>query len=464
MHRRFGKIAREMKGAFADEVRGQLERAVRRGDRGARGPALTIKGRPFIALTLAKKALRSMVGRKQEPRLPRLVVVNTFNCWPPHGGGQIRILNFYKTLSERADITLVSLAPSSCAYRTLVFNENFREFVIPATRKQYSWEAKLQEALGVYATDIAAIDNLSLTPDFATVLRLALHDADIAVAEHPYCFRTLRQVWKGRVIYHAHNVEYVLKSAILPKTEAGDRALAAVASVEKECCAAADRIFAVSKSDVDALNELYGAPKERMFVVPNGMTVSDARDLSHVEREQNKRALGLSGRVAVYVGSMHPPNVEGALALLDIARKCPNWLIVFVGSMCDSPRVRQAAQPQNTLMLGCLSEQELDRLLCAADLGLNPIVSGSGSNLKMLTYMKSRLPTLTTPMGNRGYEFGRGQCFVANIEDFPSELDAIARMDATSLSSIASNGYEAAVARFQWKDIVQHALLEFEGT
>ena len=33
-----------------------------------------------------------------------------------------------------------------------------------------------------------------------------------------------------------------------------------------------------------------------------------------------------------------------------------------------------------------------------ADIGINPLISGSGTNLKMLEYLSSGLPTVTTPI------------------------------------------------------------------
>jgi hypothetical protein len=453
--------------ASAAEIRQRLKDNTQALELGSYGPRLVVQGRVFMGLFILKRFFKSkwrkILGKDNLRQSNRVVVANTFSCWPPYGGGQMRVLNFYRYLSERADITLVSLAPPNGTYQMLVFNEHFREFVIPQTEKQYAHDIKLQEELGgIPATDVIAIDRLSLTPDFKRLLGLALLDADVAVSEHPYCFRTLQEIWKGRLVYHAHNVESVLKKAVFPQNAAGRAALAKVESVERECCRAADRIFVVTKFDMDTLNALYGVPLTKMFVVPNGTNLSETGAVLSVQREENKRVIGFEGRVAIYIGSMHPPNVEGALAVIDVARRRRDWLFVLVGSMCESPQIEQAMLPQNILMLGRLSEPELQDLLAAVDLGLNPIISGSGSSLKMLTYMMRHVPTLTTPIGNRGYNFQDGaECFVAEIEDFPSKLDYIAAMEASSLNLVASTAYETAVAEFQWADIVAKAPIDF---
>ena len=43
-------------------------------------------------------------------------------------------------------------------------------------------------------------------------------------------------------------------------------------------------------------------------------------------------------------------------------------------------------------------------LLHAADCALNPVCSGSGSNLKLIEALAAGLPVLSTPFGMRGYE------------------------------------------------------------
>jgi glycosyltransferase involved in cell wall biosynthesis len=385
----------------------------------------------------------------------RLVVVNTFNAWPAHNGGQQRLLNIYRYLSERADITLISLVPPYVPFQLLEFNPSFREIKVRQTIKHYRSQEEIDKSIGnIAATDIAAIDGLSMTPAFERILRYKLQDADIAVAEHPYCFRTLQRVWSGPVLYHAYNVEAELKKTVLPSTGAGRRALDAVVAVERDCGAAADRIFVVSELDRASMAELYDLPVEKIIVVPNGTNLPAAPLPTREEREENKRRLNLSGNVAIYTGSSHPPNVEGGLALLDVARLTPDWLFIFVGTICDARPIKEGTKSANILLLGELSEIALEKLLAAADLGINPIVNGSGTNLKMLAYMSHGLEALTTPIGNRGFNFvPEEQCYVAELQDFPSKLGSVAGMNLAARDVIAKNGFEVVAANFQWRNI-----------
>jgi len=395
---------------------------------------------------------------ENESLKPRFVVVNTFNAWPAHNGGQQRILNIYRYLSKRADITLISLVPPYVPFQMLEFNSSFREIRVRQTAKHYHAQEQMDEAIGnIAATDIAAIDGLSMTPAFERILRYRLQDADIAVAEHPYCFRALQRVWSGPVVYHAYNVEAELKKTVLPSNEAGRNALDAVVAVERDCCAAAEQIFVVSELDRDAMAKLYGLPVEKIVVVPNGTNLPATPLPTRAERNDNKRRLNLADNVAIYAGSSHPPNVDGGLALLDVARLTPDWVFIFVGTICDARAIKERAKSANILLLGELSEVALEKLLAAADLGVNPIVNGSGTNLKMLAYMSHGLEALTTPIGNRGFNFvPEEQCYVAELQEFPAKLRSIARMNLSARDAIAKNGFDVVSANFQWRNIAKN--------
>ena len=46
---------------------------------------------------------------------------------------------------------------------------------------------------------------------------------------------------------------------------------------------------------------------------------------------------------------------------------------------------------------------DLSGLLAAADVGLNPVLAGGGSNIKLPTYLAAGLAVVTTPHGLRGF-------------------------------------------------------------
>ena len=114
---------------------------------------------------------------------PKIVVANTFPAWPAQGGGQVRVLNIYAHLSERMDVTLVSLSSVAAKLQTVIFGNHFREIVVPQALAHGEFEDRLRYKLdGMSVTDIAAIHGLALTPMFEGSLKCALAGAVLAVA------------------------------------------------------------------------------------------------------------------------------------------------------------------------------------------------------------------------------------------------------------------------------------------
>lgn len=60
--------------------------------------------------------------------------------------------------------------------------------------------------------------------------------------------------------------------------------------------------------------------------------------------------------------------------------------------------------PENVRLAGFVEREALLDFYRAADIALNPMFQGSGTNIKMLDYMAAGLPILTTSKGARGIE------------------------------------------------------------
>src|SRR5262245_54636241 len=143
----------------------------------------------------------SKSGPAGHDRRSKIVVASTFPAWPARHGGQQRLLNIYARLCERVDVTLISLSSVCAKLQTVEFGAHFREIAVPQTPAHHKFEGRLRSKLeGMPVTDIAAIHGISLTPMFEDILKRALADATLAVAEHPYCFNALRRVWPGLIV------------------------------------------------------------------------------------------------------------------------------------------------------------------------------------------------------------------------------------------------------------------------
>ena len=408
--------------------------------------------------------LANAVGRPNK----RVTVVNTFGIFPARNGGQVRMLSLYRELARIADIRVVNLTDVGAKATARNLAPGLQEVMVPMTAGHSAFEQTLTQRLKCPCSDIAAMLRPDLTPAWLTQIADACQWADVVVACHPYALPAIRKVWQGPVVYESLNVEADLKQAIFGHDS---DMLQQVEAVERDCAQQAPLVLCCSPEDADRMQQRYALPAAPA-VVPNGVDTRAYPKLTVEQRQALAQRLG-SHRLhttldpdgtttykgtALFVGSLHGPNIDAMLALLPIARACPSVLFVVIGSVCDAPGRPTAADcPSNLVMVGRVTDQELRVWLSAADIGLNPMISGSGTNLKMLEYAAAGLPILSTPFGGRGGVLDEGVHFeVADIHDFP---EALCRILAPGYQTSRFNMTEAARVcvseRADWRIIAQ---------
>jgi glycosyltransferase involved in cell wall biosynthesis len=113
-------------------------------------------------------------------------------------------------------------------------------------------------------------------------------------------------------------------------------------------------------------------------------------------------------------------------------------------------------------LLGVLSEAEKIVVLNASDIALNPVTSGSGSNLKLLEYIAYSIPVITTPFGLRGYALKHKEhLLVADVEAFSAVLKKEALSNMPALQAMAQRALAFASSRYNWSEIAGEG---FEGS
>ena len=172
------------------------------------------------------------------------------------------------------------------------------------------------------------------------------------------------------------------------------------------------------------------------------------------EKEKNKLKLRLGiGKktVAVFAGSYHPPNIKALPIIIETARKVKDALFLVIGDVCLG--VKEKEIPDNLLLMGVLKEEEKDLLFKASDIGLNPVESGSGTNVKLAEYMAYRLIVITTAFGKRGYKVGEKEgVFVAETNEFSKAIKELVKKKET-FSELRKRAREYAEKGLSWEKI-----------
>jgi len=171
----------------------------------------------------------------------------------------------------------------------------------------------------------------------------------------------------------------------------------------------ADRVCAVTQVLADLLVEL-GAPRERIFVTPNGV---HPEQYAAVDDEAARRAaredlgLGALGPEAFVLGFTGYYRDWHRLDLVVEALTDPgleDGHLVLIGEGPARASLEEAARrcgvTERVHFTGPRSHDAIPRLLCAFDLGLVPAINPYASPLKLHEYMAAGLPSVAPDQPN----------------------------------------------------------------
>ncbi len=344
-----------------------------------------------------------------------ILLLNDFPASRPVAGGEVRINRLYSSLARHYDITLLCFGRGAAITRTQIA-PGFIEIQIAKTEAHLA--AENAHTWHISAADIINYQEASANALLVSLTRALARHADAIVLCHPYMAGLLRELQGAPVIYESLNVETELKRALLVGHPAYDAMASAAAECERLAIERSSELISVSDIDIEGLIAV-GAPREKIHLVPNGVDVPPS--------PQKRSALDsiravLGGRpLCIFIGSAHPPNVDAVHYIVrELAPQMRDFVFGIVGSVCDA--IPSVSDP-NVIAFGVLDDLTKDVVLELADAAVNPMSSGSGSNLKLAEYFAKCLPTVTTPFGARGYPISDGvEAIVCPLDQFPRRL------------------------------------------
>jgi glycosyltransferase involved in cell wall biosynthesis len=408
---------------------------------------MTLAGKKRVISEGNYSIVLEIAGMRLPKRRTRLLVFSFFPCFfPPKSGGESRLYNIYHNLSKTFEIRILSSSHLNEDTSIVVHSPFFVEHRF----------GKNTSFADCYAALMAISDGgdlsglaVGLYGSFPNDLHIAYsghHDwADIIIHESPFTISfdlMLGLDCKPRV-YNAYNAEHVLMRSLHPG-EAVRHLHTFAEAAERMVVNAADLVAYCAEEDRRELECLVGRPIPRGLLVPNGGTLPAGVPATPGMFKSPARRL-------VFLGSRHAPNVEAARFLIEqLAPRLPDLELHIVGA-CAAP-----GRPQlNVVCHGEVSAQQKADILGKSDIALNPMVSGSGSNLKVLDYMAVGLPVVATAFGMRGTAAEAGRHYVQ--ADLAGFADAVARLavDDDARTATAAAGFRHIRDHLTWPAIAR---------
>jgi glycosyltransferase involved in cell wall biosynthesis len=367
---------------------------------------------------------------------------------PARFGGAQRLLGIYRGLARGHDVRLLCVVPN----RNGGPADERIDGIAVARRK--AWYTSL-----AWRLERARIAPLFLAAHAHAARRHALSAALPGTPDVLMADLHLAGLFAGaggalRVL-HAHNVEYDHFRSAGPGL--GGAWAERLRALEGRAVAAADLVVAASDEDAARIAALYGIGAERLIVAPNGYDERDARPASAEARVRARAAIGLGGDVyvALFMGSDVPHN-RAALALLT-ERVMPALAGETIRLLVAGSVTRALGARREPWLIAHGETPDLAPVLAAADAGLNPVVAGGGSNIKLPTALAAGLAVITTPHGTRGFTPLVPHVVVAGPESFADALRARPRGWAA-----AGAPAPGALADYAWGTIGERLGAAFE--
>lgn len=376
----------------------------------------------------------------------KLVVLNPFPVYPPVSGGQGRIFHLYKHLARTFDVIILCLADRR-SYKTIA--PGLEQIMIPKSQPHCRLELEIFRETG-FSTCAIIPKAASLTPEYAYAAGAQARDAGVIILSHPYLYKEAQQL-DGRhiLVYDAPNVEYDLQRQILPASL--NHLLADVKQAEKAACELSSVIAACSREDSRRLAGLYSVPDSKFIIIPNGADLESLPFVNYDQRQLYKAAQTVDCPRAIYMGSHFPPNIQAAGQVIAMAAQLPDIEFLLIGGLCEA--FTGSRLPGNVQLLGIITSQEQRHIFSLADVALNPVLAGSGTNLKMLEYMAAGIPVVTTLTGARGISQIDGSYFrISEIRDMPACIRGLLNNPELA-ANLARQAHTLIETHFDWKQL-----------
>lgn len=363
--------------------------------------------------------------------MKKVLVIAPYTYLPYYSGGQKFIAQFVHHLGQQTDLTVISVS------------EN--DFSLAGT---YKTIPLLKKSFGRYY-DISLIKKISAI--------VKENGFDTVIWEHPYyawlAFR-VRKRTGVKTLIHTHNIEYQrFKST-------GRWWWPFLKWYEKRCFRKADGIFFITPEDKQFAIDTWGIHPSKCFDLPFGIDVKEYP----ADRTQARQVIATrhgvlpDQRILLFTGALeYKPNLDALNIILHrlnpilLEQKDFQYKIIICGKGLPAVmnELREYAD-RNIIYAGFA--KDIDTYYKAADLFLNPVLSGGGIKTKMVEAIAYGATVVSTETGAIGIDkqVCGSKLVVVNDSDWRSFSALLYNMNHTSKEITPAIFYN----KYNWEKVI----------
>ena len=200
------------------------------------------------------------------------------------------------------------------------------------------------------------------------------------------------------LVISEHNIEFVrlVKEGVVSAEREEE-----LKRFERDLCNSTNFVTTVSEEDKQKLRTIgVHTPIE---VIPNGIDYNRYQ-ISKEVREETRRKYGIRREdvVLVFHGTLnYRPNVDANKILInyifpELSKRYENLKLLLIGP--GHPR----EMGEKVIQLPAIPFDEFPEHLSMGDIGVVPLMTGSGTRLKIIEYLALGIPTISTEIGAEG--------------------------------------------------------------
>ena len=368
-------------------------------------------------------------------KLLKLLIISPYPIFPlKAGGGKIRIYEISQELAK-LDLEITVLTPISFAqHQSLTINSNLKitviryPFLIPFlfTDRPFPYQFLV-----------------SFHPGYRFKIMSYLRTHDVIQFEHASFADLVDFVPADKiVIYDAHNVEYDYVSSECQNNTIRALTEKRIFCLENKLVQRANGIMVCSEEDRLRLFRLYKIQKTACIIAPNGThPIITHHQQQMTDGDNVFQGIKQFKHRAIFSGSNVAHNRKAVHFIV-------NYLSPQMRSECafiiNGPCGKRFQHIKQKNIFFDVTSKSASRYAEICTVGLNPVMQGSGTSLKVLDYLVCGLPVVSTEFGMRGYHDLKKFSIICPMEQFP---------EAIRDGFFLQNSSEGVLEKYYWSNI-----------
>lgn len=205
---------------------------------------------------------------------------------------------------------------------------------------------------------------------------------------------------KVKIIYNAHNVDSNLARAAFERKEIPETQVQSYRRTESLLCKTVDAVITCSQNDKKILDKMNGG-KLKIGVVPNGVNIP--------AMIYNEGVIQDNPEYVLFCGSLWSvPNAEGLHWFCKkiwplVLKKIPDLKLLVVGAGELPVKFTKIKDTPNMEFIGVV--EDVKPWYQKSAISVVPLLTGSGTRLKILEAMGMGVPVISTTKGAEGIEY-----------------------------------------------------------